>query len=427
MIKKKFQLAIFLILFLFPMVSAIQINMDDNFSQGETLTAKVSGNFFEAISEQNVAFYRGHIRTSIIPFVSKINNEFYIYAQLLDKSPNNYSLVIENAKYYQGSKIIEKDIVKNFSINKNIADFSVDKGFVITKGDFFIEVKNLQDYEITINLKTSNKSTNNKSFFSSLFGSSVESGSSIILNPEEIKKINFKVNDFNDSSEIELSTDNLKYEIPVYVFSKQEKQKQKIFRFEPSEINFSLVINSNKTGIIHLRNIGETEIENISLIISDSLLPYISLSINKIDKLDKNSSKKIEFNISSDTEEKSIEGQITAKTSDNKLHTYTSVFLNFLRDYIPPKNKENSVVSQTCSELDGTVCNQNQKCNEDNINYAKDGICCLGTCQTEKKSSSGKIIGWLLIVGIIGFGLWFYLKKYKKVESVNDLMRILKR
>ena len=110
-------LIIFLILFLFPMISAVEVKMNNNFSQGETLTAKISGNFFEAISGENVVFYRGHVRTSIIPFVSKINGEFYIYAQLLDKSPNNYSLVIENTKYYQGSKIVEEDIVKNFSIN----------------------------------------------------------------------------------------------------------------------------------------------------------------------------------------------------------------------------------------------------------------------------------------------------------------------
>lgn len=420
-------LIIFLVLLLLPIISAIEFNMNDNFSQGETLIAKVSGNFFEPISNDNIVFYRGHVRTSIIPFVTKINNKYYIYAQLIDKKPNNYSLVIENAKYYQGSRIIEEDITKNFSINENIADFSIDKGFVITDKDFFIEVKNLQDYEITINIGAVN-SNKSEGFFASLFGGKKISGNSnsITLDSGESKKINFKIKDFNQSNIIKLSTGNLKYEIPVYVFLKGQKEKQKNFRFEPSEINFSMVINSNKTGIIYLRNIGEAEIENISLRISDSLLPYISLSINKIDKLDKNSSKKIEFNISSDIEEKLIEGQITAKTSDKELYAYASVFLNFLRDYLPPKSEENFSVSQTCSELNGTICNSNQKCSKE-TEYADDGVCCLGTCQSEKKSSTGEIIGWLLLVVIVGFVIWFYLKKYKKVESVNDLMKILKR
>ena len=72
-----------------------------------------SVDFFKAISEQDVVFYRGHVRTSIVPFVTKIDNDFYIYAQLFGKEPNNYSIVIEDAKYFEFSKIIEKDIVKN--------------------------------------------------------------------------------------------------------------------------------------------------------------------------------------------------------------------------------------------------------------------------------------------------------------------------
>ena len=240
-----------------------------------------------------------------------------------------------------------------------------------------------------------------------------------------VEKIDFKVDDFEESSIIELSTENLKYEILVYVFSKEEKEKQTNFRFEPSELNISTVINSNKTRIIYLRNIGETEIENISLKISDSLLPYVSLSIDKIGELNENFSKKIELYIFSDAEEKSIEGQITAKTSDDELYAYTSVFLNFLKDYIH-LDEEDSIDSKNCSELNGVICVENQKC-EGNINYTTDGVCCLGTCQEEKESSTGKIIGWFLLFIIIIFIAWFYLKKYKKVESVNDLMKILKK
>jgi|TARA_Y100000310_G_scaffold267204_1_gene279095 hypothetical protein len=438
-------LIIFLVLFLFPIISAVEIDMKDNFSQGETLIAIISGDFFEAISEENVIFYRGHVRTSIIPFVAKINNEFHVYANLFDKSPNDYSIVIENAKYFQGNQIIEEDITKNFTINENFANFSIDKSFVITGEDFFIEIKNLQDYEIKVDFKASNKSVSG-GFFSSLFNDGVEDGDSIILNSRETKKINFNVEDFEGLSAIELSNENLKYEIMIYVFSKEEneKQEQKNFRFELSEINISMVTDSNTTKIIYLSNIGETEIENISLKISDSLLPYVSLSIDEIDELDYNSSKKIKLFILSSEEERSIEGQITAETSDNELHTHASVFLNFLEDYIPLENdiflednilsedgiplegEENFVSSQTCSELNGKICGENQKCGG-NINYTADGVCCIGTCQEEKESSVGKIIGWSLLFGVIIFVIWFYLKKYKKVENVTRLMKILKR
>ncbi len=51
----------------------------------------------------------------------------------------------------------------------------------------------------------------------------------------------------------------------------------------------------------------------------------------------------------------------------------------------------------------------------------------IGTCEEIKESSLGKIIGWLIVIGVLGFGVWFYLKKYKKVKSVNDLMAFMKR
>ena len=127
---KKF-LFLISILFLIPLISAVEINMKDTFSQSETLTVKILGNFYESISDKNIVFYKGHVRTSIVPTVGKIDDKFYVYAQLLDKESNNYSLVIEGAKYFEGSQIIEEDIAKNFSISENKADFSIDKGFII--------------------------------------------------------------------------------------------------------------------------------------------------------------------------------------------------------------------------------------------------------------------------------------------------------
>ena len=104
---KKTLIIFFTFLFLFPLAIAIEIDMKTDFNQGETLIAKISGNFYEPISREDIVFNRDHVRTSIIPFVAKIDNDFYIYAQLLYKSPNNYSIIIENARFIQGNKIIE--------------------------------------------------------------------------------------------------------------------------------------------------------------------------------------------------------------------------------------------------------------------------------------------------------------------------------
>jgi len=415
--KRLFVILVFL--FLFPVLSAVEIDMKTDFSQGETLMAKVSGNFFEAISEEDIFFFRGHVKTSIVPSVTKIDDDFYIYAQLFGKAPNNYSIVIEDAKYFQFNKIIEKDLVKNFSINENFADFSVDKGFVVTDESFSLNVKNLIDGKITINIGVND---------SSLVGISPKKNSATLKVGETIK-IDFEVENNKGSSLniIKLSTENLEYQIPVYLFStleKEDKEKKRL-TFEQSVIELTIATDSEAEGIIYLKNTGDAVLENISLILSDSLIPYVSLSLYEIDEIEGNSSKKIYVSFFSDDEEREIEGQITAISEE--FFAYTSVFLNFLPDYIPLDGEENEIRTfQSCDELGGIICTENQECFGES-GYATDGICCLGSCNETQKSSTGKIIGWAIIFVIIIVLIMFYLKKYKGAGRVVDLLKIGRR
>ena len=66
-------LKLFLILtisiFFISAISAAQIDFlknSENFSQGETLIAKVSGNFVEKPTNENVVFYREHVRIPMV-------------------------------------------------------------------------------------------------------------------------------------------------------------------------------------------------------------------------------------------------------------------------------------------------------------------------------------------------------------------------
>ena len=88
--KKPLALLIFLIL-IFPIISAVEFEIKSNYSQGETLIAKFSANFVDAVTVNNVIFYRGHTRTSIEPHLTKIGEEYYLYAQLSERI-DNYSL-----------------------------------------------------------------------------------------------------------------------------------------------------------------------------------------------------------------------------------------------------------------------------------------------------------------------------------------------
>ena len=409
-----------ILLLILPTILSIEFEMKDEFSQGETFMAKLSGNFVDSVAKENIFFYRGHVRVPMNLNIARINDEFYIYAQLLDKNPGNYSISIENVRYMKGSQIIDDNVVKNFSINNNTADFSVDPGFVVANNDFFIKVQNLQDSKITISINTEAVSGSSKGIFESLFGNeSVESGTSVILNSGEIEKINFKLMGVTESTikKIRLSTGNLEYEIPIYIFLNETQQANTTkggigedYEFDFSELNLSMPTGSETMRIIHLENTGNASIKNITLSVSEQLENYINLSVYEIEELEEDSDIKIEVYFSSDSEEKSVEGQLKAKTSDN-LYAYSSIYLSFIEDYVPSNNSV-FVSPETCEKQGGKNCFLDSKC----VGLSE-GICCFGTCEKKEIGSTGKIIGWAIIVIIVIFLLWFFKKKYKGAKK----------
>ncbi|MCK4552745.1 hypothetical protein KAT80_00900 [Candidatus Pacearchaeota archaeon] len=477
----KTSVIILLILFL-PIISAVNIDMKQEFSQGETFMAKVSGNFFESITKENIFFYRGHVRQPMSAFVAKINNDFYIYAQLSGKSPDNYSIVIKNVKYIKGGLIVEEDLAKYFSISSSTADFSIEQGFVITNENFFIEMENLQESEIEISVD-------------SLIELKTEEP--IILTSGATKKIYFSIENTNSTFEIiKLSTENSQYEILVSVFGinggdfecvaddsckdntcigstctddcgniydgvkvcveedtcenvgtcklscdedsqdlgkldcgffytccQKITEEQKSFKFEQSELNVIMPTNSHTIREIYLYNTGNKTIENISLKISGELKNYLELSTNKIDKLKPDSNIKIELEFYSFDKGIDVQGKLTAK--EQNIVTSSEIFLNIIRDHVPADKYEYSpsIQTQTCAELNGEICSLDEKCDTDYV-YAKDGKCCLGECVKQEPSSTGKIIGWAIVGIVVVFLIWFFKTKYRGAKKEVDLFKI---
>ncbi len=401
------------ILFLFfPIVSAVEFELKEQFDQGETLLARISGNFLENIATEDVFFFRGHVRIPMIYDVLEIEDDFYIYALLAGKEPTNYSIVIKNTKYMKGIDVSEEDLVKNFTIIEDTAIFSVNPGLVKTSGDFSVEVQNLQETEITLEIATGLETTQ-RNF--------------INLKSGEIKKIDFELGIANQNLEIVgLITGNFTYLLPVFITTNEtisEKKESKL-KFEPSILHVSMATNSDAKRIIRLRNTGEADLENIFLFVSPLLEPYVSLSIEELDDLESNSSEKIEIFFLSDEEEFIVEGKLIAQAENTS--TSLTIVMDFIKDFIPSEESETEIEVRStlaCSEEGGTFCIENEECSEDVV-YAKDGACCIGTCEPiEKKGSTGKIIGWGILILIILILYWFYKRRYKGVRNKIDLVK----
>ena len=413
-----------LLLLLIPSVYALEIDMKSSFDKDETFLAKISGNFMESISAGDLTLYRGGTRIPMTFSVKEIDNSFYIYAQLLGKTEGNYTIFVD-AKYFQSGNLITENISKSFIISENFTDFKINPGYIYSGGDFSIEVENLGDGEISVNsaiVKDSEESSSG-GFFDFFFSGSSSGGNATKVQSGQTKKINFNAEDFSAMTvqKIELSTDNTVYQIPVFLTSNVSKNEtvvvQKI-KFEPSELNITIPFNSKTTRIVYLFNNGENDVENITLLFSDSISPYVSPSINNISSISENSSERVEFEFSSVNVERTIEGQIRAKTQDN-YYAYIAVFLNFVESYQP--TNETGGIIPSCLELNGIICSESQSCGG-GTQIASDGVCCLGTCSEVVKTSYGKYIGWGMIALIFLGLIFFYFKKYRKVHTVVDLL-----
>ncbi len=418
-LKSFFLLAV--ILFSFSLISAAQINFtkgSSDFNQGETLIAKVSANFIEQPTSDNVFFYRdGHIRVSFVYETSKINDDFYIYALLNGKQAGNYSIVLGNVRYMNGALESDENITKDFTISGNLSDFSVTPGFVSTSEDFFLEVQNLQSEEITVSTSTSDN---------------LLAPNSINIKSGEIKEINFVRSGQGSFETIKLSSPNTEYFIPVSAgvnvtpSSSQQtaSSSDESFKFEPNRVSISMATDTTSKRIIYLLNTGDTKITNLTFFVPASLSPYVTVSSSKDIKL--NSSEQVEIAIDSGSVEKNVVGTIIARTENSSSSFVIS--LDFVKDYVPPVEESSTtetLVLTTCTQLKGNICNENQTCSGETAKV-REGVCCLATCETTQKSSTGKIIGWSMVAVVILF-LFYFFKRYKRVRPQVDLLKIGKK
>jgi len=412
---KKILLIFFLSLLFIQGIFAVEIDINENYSQGETLVAKISGNFLTSVGKNNIFFYNEHVRIPVEYDLVKIGSDYYVYAILVGKSEGNYSLSVENVKYMSGGFTNESDIVQNFFITNETAEFSVNPGFAISSGNFSISIQNLKDNSIIVNART-NDSSARKIYVSS----NGIYDAFFTLNSGEVKKINF-ISDKGEETfqNIIFSSENLTYKIPIYISGanqSSETSSNKKLDFQNSDLIFSIPVNSIHKEKIYLYNKGNSSLENISISFSDSLSYFAVLSQDNIETLDADSNISLELSFFSE-EEKDIQGHLYADTENESVSLFVSI--SFLKN----STSSDGVSVKTCAELNATICDtQTKKCNV-NLISGKDGWCCPGVCSDIGASSSGKIIAIILIILMIIGLTWFYFKKYKKSKKPVDLIK----
>ncbi|PJE81755.1 hypothetical protein COU58_00820 [Candidatus Pacearchaeota archaeon CG10_big_fil_rev_8_21_14_0_10_32_42] len=151
---KKVIFALFFIFVNLNLISALQIELNENYSLGESFIAKVSGNFYTPLNITQVKFYRGNVETSF-GFISidKIEGNYYISTSVPpEKITGEYSFRIINAQYFIGNNFTNENVIKNFIIINKTAFVQVLPSLEILEEYLYnITLKNLNPTRIDVN------------------------------------------------------------------------------------------------------------------------------------------------------------------------------------------------------------------------------------------------------------------------------------
>lgn len=389
-----------ILLLILPLATAVEFDVEETYKQGETMIVKASGNFIDPILKENVIFKRGHVKIPLIYDVLRIDEEFYIYA-VLPEEQNNYSVSIEDVPYKRGSEVLDDTITREFKTSANsTADFNVKPGVVIANDAFSLEVQNLKDSKIAITTTTN-----------------VEE-KIITLKSGDIEKIDFLIEDFTEPTleKIVLESAGMKYEVPLSVFLNFTTEPvNKEFRFDPSSVDLEMATNDNSTRVLYLYNIGNKDIENITLSVSGDVAPYVSFQ-ETIEELEEDSSVRVDLVFTSDEDERTLTGEIRADADG--FYAYAPLSVKFIPGFIPAGEEGPETLDDTCENLGGKICATGVECQDNDIVYATDGICCMSSCkQTKEVKFNWKIIGWVLVIVAVVFVIWFYFAKYRKTQA----------
>jgi membrane-bound inhibitor of C-type lysozyme len=439
---KKIGVVFLILFFIFPIISALEINMDSQIPQGKTIIASIQGNFLDSITSSNIEFYRGYVRTSFDSKVAKIGDTYYIYFQSAGKYPNNYSMNITGVRYWEGSQISNQQISKNFIITNEIADFSISNGFVITSDNFSLKLQNLKEENIEINIDEEFILGSSEDSFTFEYGGQ-EVENSINLNSGQIKYLEIKINEISETTvrKITLSTSNLEYKIPVYLILNGSSY----INNTNTSTNETPINTTNQTTNIT----NETQTNTTNQTTSTNCTWFTKLfGCEEVNCTDTCSSLKYKCG------DRTICGKIvncgncslgfTCQTNGTCTLTPCTDTCSSLKYSCGNRTicgkivncgncslgftcqtngtctiVSGSFLSKTCAESNGKICSENQTCANNTIK-TKDANCCFSNCIEKTENKSKKLIGWLIIIvlGILIF--WFFILKFKKTKRTKD-------
>lgn len=404
-----------LIFILSASVSALTIELENSYSQKQTVIVQIQGNLQQQIQEEQVKLLKGNSYVAIEHGLQSIDDERYLWF-VTPSSEGNYKLTIENIQAIENGESVLIDYEKNFTVGNETAEYYIQPGAVIALSDFFITAKNNRDYDVNINVDA-------------------PSAREVVLKPGETK-INFDIDEFEGTQSTILNIGI--YGVPSKIFGKkitsgnpieenetegangtQDVEVRGNYTFEfGSPVIRTKVLDSSvgKRIKFQIRNIRESDLPTLRFALNDEYFLIDEQSYYAED----NETAEFELVV------KKIPEGVFREAVSARIGEYQKYFLIILEktdkaenesevEYVP---EEEGNSFYYCAELGGKFCGVEQSCSEDEVD-SLDGMCCLAECNSGSSGGIGSWIGYL-IAAIILVVIAIVFLKYKKVNENKE-------
>ncbi|MBU3923614.1 MAG: DUF1573 domain-containing protein [Nanoarchaeota archaeon] len=386
---------IFLAIFLLSIVSAIPSIefQNSDVSAGETILATLTttGQFIKQIDSSDITFYESRKQTPFESDITFYNGTHYLY--IYTTRPGNFSFKISNILYKEADELKSTTLEEPLEIlETQNQTLSIKPGFIFTTSTPKIKLINKGTEVLTL--------TYDKTELSIQPLASEE----IILTPKQTFSF-LKISSYKDFSIpiIYPVNENTTFISPL---------KKIDLRHDPPLLFAEITINSEEKQTISLFNFGE---ENITNIRTTSELSFIE--IEDIQDIQPREVRNITITFNPKNPGH-FQSYINITFNQSEETGTLSIPLSL---FILPKGstpEDFQISEETCEEISGESCTDEQTCIGDATFTKKGEYCCLGKCElTEEESKTS--YGWvwaILIFAALGYSGYYFYKKQKNLK-----------
>ncbi len=378
----------------------------------ETMQVEIPNAFIDTLKLSNVLIYSKNAAHSspVQSNLIKYDNKYHFYA-VLPKEPGEYSLRIENTKYWEGSTQSEAPIITNFTIvQTNSSYLSISPGYVYTSNSFSINIQAFnQDQTVDVELPEIN--------FKESFNMGYGDTKVVYFNVNNVKEqinSNIKINDYSIPVVI-LSSPVIPVQNTSTPVDQGDQSLKDLIAYDIDTINGTILPNLDYYYRIVIVN-KDKNVPNIKVTTST---PEITVSPSFIESLYKEQI----INITIHTKAP-IDGYVRLETNYSAMTFPIKLELTDVQQQAgtntPSVNEE-----KTCIRLGGITCVTNEKCSGSRTSSVDSptGNCCIGNCSIPNSSTSYWIWG-ILILAVLGFAGWFLYQKANKGEGPEVLQKM---